>query len=183
MQVACHEAGHAVVASFIPNGDKVQRITILPHGYAGGFTRTSQEKESIVLSKTRVMANIAVLLGGRVAEEIVIGDISSGASDDIKKANELAREMVEHYGMSEHFGLRYCTQNAIGLSEVGSDTRKIIDADINDILNTSYIVAKEIITEHDEALERIATKLLEVETLDGVDISKICTTDDSTESR
>lgn len=177
--LAYHEAGHAVVASFIPNGDKVQRITILPHGYAGGFTRTSQEKESIVLSKTKALTNIAVLLGGRVAEEVAIGDISSGAQDDIKKANEVAREMVEHYGMSEHFGLRYCTQNMIGSNEVGSDTYKMIDTDINDILNKSYESAKEIIIKNREALDIIAIRLLEVETLDGEDITRLLETEGS----
>jgi cell division protease FtsH len=169
--LAYHEAGHAVVASFAPQGDRVQRITILPHGYAGGFTRTSQEKESVILSKTKGLSNVATLLGGRVAEEIVICDISSGAENDLKKANELAREMVEHYGMSEEYGLRYCTQNALGLNE--SETQKMVDTGMNNILTKAHATATDIITNQRVLLDKIAEKLLEVETLDSNEIENI----------
>jgi cell division protease FtsH len=171
--LAFHEAGHTVVASLLPSGERVQRISILPHGIAGGFTRISQETETVVLSRAKALSNIAILLGGRVAEEIAIGDISNGAQDDLKKANELAREMVEHYGMSEHFGLRYCTQNMVGMNEVSVETYKTIDMDIEDILKKSYGVAVEVITKNRRILDAIANKLLDIETLDSEDIVKL----------
>jgi len=170
---AYHEAGHAVVATLGTNGDKVQRVTILPHGQAGGFTRTAQEKDTMILSKAMALSKIAVLLGGYAAEEIGVGDISSGAQDDIKKANELAREMVEHYGMGKHFGIRYRTANVFGVSDGSAEACKIIDKDIDGILSQGYKVAKDIITGHKSELEKVTNRLLEVETLDGTEILEL----------
>lgn len=170
---AYHEAGHAVVATLDTNGDKVQRVTILPHGYTGGFTRTAQEKDTLVLSKATALNKIAVLLGGYVAEEVGIGDTSSGAQDDLRKANELAREMVEHYGMGKHFGIRYCTVNTLGIGENSVEAHKLIDKDINEILTKSYKVAKDIIVNHKDKLDKVSNRLLEVETLDGNELSEL----------
>jgi cell division protease FtsH len=164
--LAYHEAGHAVVASFSNQGDKVQHITILQHGQAGGFTRTTQENEQIVLSKTKAISNIAMLLGGRVAEELVMEDITSAAQDDIKKANMIAREMVTHYGMSDVYGLRYA---------VGDDTDDLdtIDIDMVKILNNAKSNAESILKEKRGILDKLATTLLEKDTLDSNDINKI----------
>ncbi len=171
--LAYHEAGHAVVSSFILNGDKVERITILPHSIIGGYTRTTPETESLVLSKSKALGKIAILLGGRVAEEIVIGDLSSGSQNDLKIANELAHEMVKHYGMGEHFGLRYSTQDVMGREKVGVDSSQMIDTDINGILTTSCKKAEDLIKENREILDCLAFKLLEVETLDSNEIDDI----------
>lgn len=171
--LAYHEAGHAVVASFIPNGDKVQRITILPHGFSGGFTRLSQEKETLVLSKSKAISSIAILLGGRIAEQTVINDVTSASQDDIRRANELAREMVEHYGMSEHYGLRYVTRNEMGINNASSEIMSLIESDIKDILEQASKMAENILEKHRVELDRIADKLIEVETLDSDDIKKL----------
>jgi len=170
---AYHEAGHAIVATLSTNGDKVRRVTILPHGYTGGFTRTAQEKDTLILSKATALSKIAMLLGGYVAEEIGIGDISSGAQDDIRKANELAREMVEHYGMGKHFGIRYRMKNVLGVSESSIDACKIIDEDMSEILTRGYKVAKGIMVNHRNELDKVSNRLLEVETLDGDELSEL----------
>jgi len=171
--VAYHESGHAVVASFIPEVDKVQRISILPHGQAGGFTRLTTDTESALILKTKAMGSISVLLGGRVAEELVMGDISSSAQDDIKKANMVAREMVTHFGMGEKFGLRYDNFNETGVKELSNASCDIIDEEIKRILGSCYKTAKKILSSHRDVLDRIATRLLEVEVLNSEEIEKL----------
>jgi len=171
--IAYHEAGHAIVATFVPNGDKVQRISILPHGSSGGFTRLTEQNETLILPKSKAISNLAILLGGRASEEIAIKDITSGSSEDIKRANELATEMVEHFGMSEHYGIRYCTKNQIGDNNIGNETSSIIDSDIKSILEQAFGIAKDILNKNRELLDKIATKLLEVETLNADEIEKI----------
>ncbi|GAG73678.1 unnamed protein product, partial [marine sediment metagenome] len=116
---------------------------------------------------------IAILLGGYVAEEIGVGDVSSGAQDDLRKANELAREMVEHYGMGKHFGLRYQRENVMGVGIISNEVCKIIDGDINEILTKGYKMAKDIIVKHKNKLEKVTNRLLEVETLDGNELAEL----------
>lgn len=171
--VAYHEAGHAVVASFIPETDKVQRISILPHGQAGGLTRMAVDTEKVLISKTKAMSTIAVLLGGRVSEELVMGDITSGAQNDIKQANAIAREMVTHFGMGKEFGLRYDSFNETGIKELSNSAYDTIDAEIREILDKCQKDAKKILLGHQEALDRIAGRLLEVETLNGDEIEQL----------
>lgn len=171
--VAYHESGHAVVASFIPEIDKVQRISILPHGQAGGLTRISVDTENVLISKSKAMGTISVLLGGRVAEQLVMGDISSSAQDDIKKANAIAREMVVHYGMGKESGLIYDGYNETGVKELSNFTCDTIDIEISSILNECYRKAEETISGHREILDRIANRLLEVETLNGDEIEQL----------
>lgn len=128
--ISYHEAGHAIIANLMPDGEKVERISILQHTKSGGFTRMAQEVETTILPKSKILRAITIMLGGRAGEELLTQDITNGASDDLKKANELAREMVEHYGMSEKFGLRYALQNSMGLAVVSNDTAKLIDEDV-----------------------------------------------------
>jgi len=171
---AYHEAGHALVSFFLPEADKVQRISILPHGQAGGFTRLAPEKEALVQTKTKLLSSITVLLGGRAAEEIAVGDITSGAQDDIKKANALAFEMVAHYGMGKKFGLRYCERNeVIGVKEISSEASDTIDAEIESILGECYDRAKAVVNAHKDELEKVASKLLEVEAMSGEEITRL----------
>jgi cell division protease FtsH len=171
--LAYHESGHAIVASFIPHCDKVQRITILQHGQVGGYTRIVQETEPLVLSKTKAISSIATLLGGRVSEELVMNDITSSAQDDIKRANLIAREMVEHYGMSEQYGLRYNEQGMYGINTTNSEASKLIEVGINDIIKQSYDMAKQIIQDKRQILDKLANKLLELDTLESEDIEKV----------
>jgi cell division protease FtsH len=171
--VAYHEAGHAVVASFTSEADKVQRISILPHGQAGGLTRMVVDTEKVLISKTKAMSTITVLLGGRVSEELVMGDITSGAQNDIKHANAIAREMVTHYGMGKESGLIYDSSNETGVKELSSLSYEVIDSEIDRILLKCQKDAKKILAGHREVLDRIALRLLEVETLNGDEIEKL----------
>jgi cell division protease FtsH len=170
--VAYHEAGHVLVASMLPKCDRVQRISILPHGEAGGFTRLSSEKEERLFSKSKAKSVIAMMLGGRVAEELIIGDISNGAQNDLAKANQLATEMVERYGMGENFGLRYC-DSFNGNKGLSGESRNVIDGDIQSLLNEAHGVAKSLIEGKKEILERLANRLIEVETIDSDEIDRI----------
>jgi cell division protease FtsH len=171
--LAYHEAGHAIVASFNGESDKVQRITILQHGQAGGFTRVIRDRDDLVLSKTKAINSIAMFLGGRVAEEIVMNEITSAAQDDIKKANLMAREMVQHYGMSGEYGLRYAEQNSMGLLDVSMESSKTIDSGIINILNQANDISKRIINNKRDILDKLANELLLKDTLEAEDIVKI----------
>lgn len=171
--IAYHEASHGVIANIMPDGEKVERMSILQHTKSGGFTRMSQEVEKTLLSKSQIMRNITILLGGRVGEELVTDNITNGASDDIKRANEFAREMVGHYGMSERFGLRYNLQNSMGLGVISNDTAREIDEDVNEILKNCHDKAKEIITKNKAMVSKVADRLLEVETLDGEELKRL----------
>lgn len=167
--VAYHEAGHALAASLLPNCDKVQRISILPRGGAGGFTRLSSENDETILSKGKALSNIVVFLSGRVAEEIVLSEISSGAQNDLMRANQLAREMVEHYGMGKTFGLGYKELDRT----IGGESRSRIDKDVEEIISQSYERAKQLLMDHRFALDRIAQRLLEMECMEGEEINAI----------
>jgi len=163
--LAYHEAGHAVVSSLIDNGEKVQHISILPHGSAGGFTRMSTEKEDVLLSKSKAMSLIAVLLAGRTAEELIIKDITSGAQSDLQKANTLAYEMIAHFGMGSEYGLRYRS-----VIEPKDSDDGLINREVNSILNECHEKAKSILSGHNDVLVKVADKLLEVESLDGAEL-------------
>lgn len=167
--VAYHEAGHALVASLLPNCDKVQRVSILPHGNAGGFTRLASDKENILLSKSKVLDYISMMFGGRAAEEIIIGDISSGAQNDIQQANSMAKEMVISYGMGKSFGLRSWNVN----EGISNESQKIIESDIKLIIDECYDKSKEIILNNKEKLDKIAQNLIEYEILDSEVVEKI----------
>jgi cell division protease FtsH len=171
--VAYHESGHAVVASFMPEADKVQRISILPHGQVGGLTRMAVDTEKVLISKTKAMSTISVFLGGRVSEKLVIGDITSGVQNDIKQANAIAREMVTHYGMGKESRLIYDSSNETGVKELSNSTYDIIDSEVSQILDECYEVADRILIEHRDILDKLALRLLEVETLNGDEIERI----------
>jgi len=164
--LAYHESGHALVASMFPECGKVQRISILPHGMSGGFTRLSEDKERMVITKKVAMENISILLAGRVAEESVTGDLSSGAQNDIMKANQIATEMVAHYGMGAKFGLRYYDTSS-------KEANPIINEDIKGILDECYIITKQMIEANRIKLDKLATKLIEVEALNADEVESI----------
>jgi cell division protease FtsH len=171
--IAIHESGHALVASMLEDCDKVQRISILPHGQAGGFTRLSSDKDEILLSKTRALNTITTLLGGRMAEELFIGDISSSASNDLMKANSIARKMVENFGMGKEFGLRYSQDNQMGFKSVSNESSKLIDSDIQDILDQCNKKAREVLTDNRPKILKVVDRLLAVESLNADEFNKI----------
>ncbi len=173
---AYHEAGHAITTYFSPSQDKVHQVTIIPRGNAGGFTMHIPEKDRSFVSKTYMEENIVVLLGGRVAEKLVLDDISTGASNDIERATNVARDMVTRYGFSEKLGpiLYGSAEHEVFLGRDYSQGKNYsenvaseIDAEIREIIETAYEKAKDILTVHRDLLERCAQYLLKNEKIEG----------------
>ncbi|WP_349401694.1 ATP-dependent Zn protease [Candidatus Phytoplasma solani] len=161
--VAYHEAGHAVIGIKLPHAQIVQKITIIPRGSAGGYNLMMPEKETFFSSKKRMLANIISFLGGRVAEELVFDDISSGAYDDFKQATKIARLMVTKYGMSE--------LGPVQDSEFSD--KKAIDIEIKKIIDECFKQAQIIIKENKSLLDKIVVTLLEQETITREKIEKL----------
>ena len=162
--IAYHEAGHAVVMHATPNSDPVYKITIIPRGQSGGFTMALPEQDSILMFRNQIMARIIGLMGGRVAEEIFCHDITSGASNDLQVATQLAEDMVMRLGMSIS-GLRVFHRPEVASSLAGQKTFEALDKAINEILEEGYQEAKRIINEQRDAVERVTQALLAQETL------------------
>ncbi|MGZ3417268.1 MAG: ATP-dependent zinc metalloprotease FtsH, partial [Polyangiales bacterium] len=181
---AWHEAGHALVAKLLaPNTDPVHKVTIVPRGPALGVTQQLPEEDRHTYSKDYAEARIAVLMGGRIAEEIVFGQLTTGAGNDIKQATNLARKMVTEWGMSEQLGpLAYgeSDENPFLGRELSAhhasysgNTAKTIDDEIRRIVMENYKKAKDLLVEHKEKLDRLAEALLDRETVDGHEIDSI----------
>jgi cell division protease FtsH len=162
--IAYHEAGHAVVMHATPHSDPVYKITIIPRGQSGGFTMALPEQDSILMFRNQIMARITGLMGGRVAEEIFCHDITSGASNDLQVATQLAEDMVMRLGMSIS-GLRVFQRHEVGASQAGQKTFEALDKAINEILDECYQEAKRIVSEKRDAVERVTQALLGQETL------------------
>ena len=172
---AYHEAGHAIVMRSLPNSDPVHQITIIPRGMAGGFTMSLPEQDKFFETRGNMINTIKHLLGGRVAEELKLEDISTGASNDLERATNIARAMITEYGFSKRLGP--VSFNSGGEVFLGKDfsTRQNyseaiaseIDTEIRAILEECYAATREILVENDDRLERVAQALLLVETLDG----------------
>ena len=171
-----HEAGHAITGYFCKTHDPVHQISIIPRGSAGGFTMYLPEKDPSYVTKTAMNENIVCLLGGRVAEQLVLDDISTGASNDLQRATDTARAMVTRYGFSERMGpVVYGTDP--GETFLGRDfgqgkgysenTASEIDNEIRDIMDESYETARRILTEHMTELHRVAGVLMEREKISG----------------
>ena len=179
---AYHESGHAITTYFCKSQDKVHQVSIIPRGMAGGFTMHVPEKDRSFVSKTYMEEEIIVLLGGRVAEKLILDDISTGASNDIERATSVARNMVTRYGFSEKLGpILYGHENQeVFLGRDYSQGRNYsenvaaeIDGEIRELIETGYEKAKEILTEHGELLERCAQYLMKHEKIDGPDFYKL----------
>jgi len=179
---AYHEAGHAVIALEIPEVDDAHKVTIVPRGRALGSTMMVPERESYHMQKKRLSGQLSVLFGGRVAEQEFCGDISAGASDDIKRATEIARAMVTELGMSERIGpINYSERQ--GSDFLGTElmrgtthseaTAKEIDEEVHGILHSAYERAETIIRSNREAVERVGAALLFYETLSGEEVSRL----------
>jgi cell division protease FtsH len=172
---AFHEAGHAIVARALPNTDPVHQITIIPRGRAGGFTMILPKEDKYYTTKTKMTENIVHLLGGRVAEKLKLNDISTGASNDIARATEIARDMVTKYGFSDRIGpVNYSSADEVFLGKDFSTRKNYseemaseIDDEVRNLIEEAYVVAENIIKEHSDELNTIANALLEAETLDG----------------
>ncbi len=176
--VAYHEAGHAVVNHFCKNADPVKHITIIPAGSAGGVTISVPVEDRLGSTKGSMLDSIRISLGGRVAEELIMDDISTGASSDIQHATKVARNMVTRYGMSERLGtVLYGSEHSSSEVFLGRDygtgktyseeTAGIIDEEIQRIISESYTDAKQILTQHIDKLHFVAQYLLKHESMDG----------------
>ena len=181
---AYHEAGHAVVIHELPTQDPVHQITIIPRGPAGGMTISLPQEDRAYQSKAELEEHIAVCLGGRVAEQLVLGDISTGASNDIQKASSIARAMVTKYGMSEKLGtIAYGNESDevfIGRTmaqarSYSEDVAGLIDEEVKSIVDRAYARCEEILTRCRPQLELTAQYLLAHETMSGAEFAKVFT--------
>ncbi len=179
--VAFHELGHALVAKLIPDATPVHKVTIIPRGLALGYTLQLPEEDRYLITKKELEAEITVLLGGRAAEELIFGQATSGAADDLKRATELARKMVCEYGMSEklrnlslgeNHSEVFLGKDLMQIKNYSEDTAKIIDEEIKNIIDKAYNRALELLKNHEEILKELSKVLIEKETLDGSEIDK-----------
>ena len=180
---AIHEAGHALVARFVgAEADPVHKVTIIPRGRALGLTQQLPPEDRLNMTREFAQNQIAILMGGRVAEEIVFGQKTTGAGNDIERATELARSMVTEWGMSDEFGPLnfspgkhevFLGRDFSSNDHMSEDTSRRIDAEIRNIVTGQYERALAILTEHRKELEQMGEALLEYETLDGDDIDTL----------
>ena len=178
---AYHEAGHAVVAHVLPKTDPVHQITIIPRGRAGGFTMILPKEDKYYGTKETMREQIIHLLGGRVAEMLTLDDVSTGASNDIQRATDIAKEMVTKYGFSEKLGpVNYSSSDEVFLGKdfstrqnYSEETASEIDEEVKAIIEEAYEVAKTILSEHMEQLTAVAEGLLAVETLDNQQFERL----------
>ena len=180
--VAFHEAGHAVVSHYLPTQDTIHQISIVPRGMAGGYTMYRPDEDKNFMSKVEMEESIVGLLGGRVAESLVLDDISTGASNDIERASKIARDMVTKYGMSDTLGtITFGSgQEEVFLGRDWTQTRNYseetsakIDEEVKRIIDNGYNRAKEILTMHSDKLHTVANLLLEKEKVDGEEFAAI----------
>ena len=180
--VAYHEAGHAVVSRYLPTQDKVHQISIVPRGMAGGYTMYRPAEDKTFRSKTEMEESIVSLLGGRVAEKLILDDISTGASNDIERATAISRAMVTKYGMSERLGTItfgadqeevFLGRDLAHAKEYSEETAAIIDEEVKKIVDAGYAQAMSILSQHVDKLHAVAKVLLEKEKIDGDEFDKI----------
>ena len=180
--VAFHEAGHAVVSKFLPTQDTVHQISIVPRGMAGGYTMYRPDEDKNFMSKSEMEESIVSLLGGRVAESLVLNDISTGASNDIERASKIAREMVTKYGMSEKLGTItfgsgqeevFLGRDFTQTRNFSEETAGLIDEEVKKIIDRAYKIAQEILSSNLDKLNAVAGVLLEKEKIDGEEFDAI----------
>ncbi len=180
--VAYHEAGHAVVSKFLPTQDPVHEISIIPRGMAGGYTMYRPVEDKSFISKTEMNENIISLLGGRVSESLVLGDISTGASNDIERATKIAKAMVTKYGMSDRVGTIsfgsdqeevFLGRDFAQEKSYSEETAGVIDEEIKKIIDSAYTRARDILNANRDKLDRVAEILIEREKITGEEFDAI----------
>jgi cell division protease FtsH len=179
---AYHESGHAVVAKLLPKTDPVHKVTIIPRGRALGVTMQLPETDRYSMDKDRMLSMIAVLFGGRIAEEVFMEQMTTGASNDFERATHLARDMVMRYGMSDAMGPMVYAENEgevfLGRSitrtvNMSEETMKRVDAEVRKIIDGQYAVARRLLEDNRDRVEAMAKALLEFETIDSDQIDDI----------
>src|SRR5687768_6019935 len=174
--VAYHEAGHALIAELVPGADPVSKISIIPRGIAAlGYTQQTPTEDRYLMTRSELLARIHVLLGGRVAEEMVFNDVSTGAQNDLQRATEIARTMVTQFGMSDKLGLvslegprtaPFLPVPTQGQKEYSEDTARMVDEEIKKMLSDAHVKVRDILGAHRHALEELAKLLLEKEVVE-----------------
>jgi cell division protease FtsH len=181
---AYHEAGHALVAAFTPNADPVQKISIIPRGFALGYTLQMPVEDRFTITQSDLLGRIGILLGGRIAEEMVSGEYSTGAANDLTKATDIARKMITDYGMSQRFRNVALTSRGTGMAggerqeplfqrEYAESTQQYVDEEIARVVEGEYVRTKEVLEQRRAVLDRVAAALLEKETLDEKEFKAI----------
>jgi cell division protease FtsH len=179
---AYHEAGHAVVAKLMPKSDPVHKVTIIPRGRALGLTMQLPEEDRYAYDRIYLMSRIAVLFGGRIAEELFMNQMTTGASNDFERATQMARDMVTRYGMSDALGPMVYGENEgevfLGRSvtthkNMSEATMEKVDREIRRIIDEQYALARRLLDEHRDKVEAMASALLELETIDADQINDI----------
>jgi cell division protease FtsH len=174
---AYHESGHAVVAMSLPKADPVHKVTIMPRGWALGLTWQLPEHDALSKYKDKMLEELAILFGGRIAEEIFVGEMSTGASNDFERATKMARSMVTRYGMSDLLGTMVYADGDAGFGvqnkTISEATQQKVDGEIRRILDEQYAVARRILEEKREAVEVMAKALMEWETIDAEQVKDI----------
>jgi cell division protease FtsH len=179
---AYHESGHAVIAKLMPKSDPVHKVTIIPRGRALGLTMQLPEEDRYAYDRVYLMSRIAVLFGGRIAEELFMNQMTTGASNDFERATQLARDMVTRYGMSDALGPMVYGENEgevfLGRSvtthkNVSETTMQKVDAEIRRIIDEQYALARKLLEGNREKVEAMASALLELETIDADQINDI----------
>jgi len=181
---AYHEAGHALIAAFTPNADPVQKISIIPRGFALGYTLQMPVEDRFTVTRSDLLGKIDILLGGRIAEEMVSGEYSTGAGNDLTKATDIARKMITDYGMSDRFRNVALTSRGMGMTgqerqepsfqrEYAESTQQYVDEEIARIIDTEYAKAKQTLEKQRHVLDAVASALLDKETLDEKEFKSI----------
>jgi cell division protease FtsH len=174
---AYHESGHAVVAMSLPKADPVHKVTIMPRGWALGVTWQLPEHDALSKYRDKMLEEIAILFGGRIAEELFVGEVSTGASNDFERATRMARDMVTRYGMSDALGIMVYADDDSGYGlhnkTISEATQQKVDAEIRRILDEQYARARKILEEKRDIVEAMAAALLEWETIDAEQVKAI----------
>jgi cell division protease FtsH len=179
---AYHESGHAILGYLMPKSDPVHKVTIIPRGRALGVTIQLPEQDRYAYDRVYLMSRIAVLFGGRIAEEVFMNQMTTGASNDFERATQLARDMVTRYGMSDAMGTMVYAENEgevfLGRSvtrqtNVSEETMRKVDAEIRRIIDEQYALARKVIEENRDKIEAMTKALLEFETIDADQIKDI----------
>jgi cell division protease FtsH len=179
---AYHESGHAVVAKLIPGSDPVHKVTIVPRGRALGVTWQLPERDRISLYKKQMLQQMAILFGGRIAEEVFLNEMSTGASNDFERATKIAKDMVMRYGMTEALGPMVYGENEgevfLGRSvtrsaSMSEETMRKVDAEVRKIIDEQYAFARKLIEDNRDKIEAMTAALMELETLDADQVNDI----------
>jgi cell division protease FtsH len=180
--VAFHESGHTLVGMLVPHGDPVHKVTIIPRGMAMGYTMPLPQEDRYLVTKDQMLDQVAMSLGGRAAEELVFGEISTGAQDDLEKATKLVRRMITEYGMSEELGpLTYGTRHdqvflgrdLVRDRDYGEEVASAIDREVRRMVLQQYERAKRLLETHRDILNRLGQALIEKETLDADELLEL----------